>query len=289
MQRGKNFGSILVGSFNPSFYKEIALQSIRKSLKYLLLLVFLLALVLSTNYTILFKKVSAKAVKWINTTLARELEGLPEIKIENGIVSSSIEPFIRTWENNAFAFIVDTSEGEGDPISLLGNYGSAIMFTKDKLIFKTTEKGKTKLEIHTLSNIKSLKIKFGNREEGFLTLTFDGRVFHLTSEKVNRWAKLANGLTFFILLPGFFLYHLITKLSQLFLFSLFSLIAKKFAKANLSYANLLNIGILALSPPVMLATLFQLTRLSFPPFWVLYCGIYVAFLLMAVLRCRTGL
>jgi len=50
----KTFWKKIIRSFNPKFFKEIALQPLKESFKYLALLLLLLALILSFKPTINF-------------------------------------------------------------------------------------------------------------------------------------------------------------------------------------------------------------------------------------------
>jgi hypothetical protein len=60
----------------------------------------------------------------------------------------------------------------------------------------------------------------------------------------------------------------------------------KFKKLNLNYSALLNIGIFALTPPLILETLIRLSGMTFPQFGFIYYSLYIIFLLIGISKCK---
>ncbi len=273
MNEKKNIWFCFIGSFSPKFYKNIVSQSFARSFGYLSLLVLVLSLVLSVKYTLNTRVAIQKFVEWINTVFVEKIpEFLPEINIKNGKVSSPAEqPLIREWKE--FAFILDTT----GTITSLDKYKNGILLTKHTLIVKHTERSKTQTEEYDLSKVKSFKITPGEKEGEFITLNFEGRKFNLTQNNIERWSDIVVKIIFPIMVASLFFYYLLAKIFHLLLFSLLSLIVNGVTNAKLKYDNLLNIGVLALTPPVVFSVLVAVFGLKIPLFGLIYIGFIVYF------------
>ena len=236
------------------FYKEIAFQKVSKSIGYFFLFILLITLVLSMKFS--------NALIQGMGEVSKELgDRLPEIRIEDGIVSTDAqEPF--TIEEKDFIFVIDTT---GRITAIDPSYKQGILLTKKKLFYKQSE---IETREYDLSKIKS---------------------FTVNKEAMERWKKTFSRFAFPILLISLFSYFVVVKLIQIFLFSLIALIANTTTKANLKYENLFNISLFALTPPVLLATIFTLAGLWIPPFWsiFLYVAIYIVFLGGGIRSCKS--
>ncbi len=272
-----------IGSFAPKFYKQIAFQSFGRSFWYLTLLVLFISLIFSIKYTIIAREWIQEAGWWINTDFANELHDfLPEINIKDGEVSSPVEqPFIHNWKE--FAFILDTT----GKITSLVEYKNGILITKYKFIIRKTEDGKIETKEYDLSKISSLKIIPAEKEGEILGLIYKDRKFSLTDEVVDKWVGIIRRFILPIIAVSLLLYQLIAKLILLLLFSLVSLIVNKIVDAKLEYRHLLNIGVYALTPYVAMAVLFGLSNFKMPLLWLIHIGLYIAFIIFAILQSRT--
>lgn len=282
MDERKSIWFCFIGSFSPKFYKNIVSQSFARSFGYLVMLVFAVSLVLSVKYTVNTRVVTQKFVEWINAVFVEKLpEFLPEIHINNGEVSSPAEqPLVREWEK--FAFILDTT----GTITSLDKYKNGILLMKHTLVVKHTETGKTKTEEYDLSKVKLFKMTPGEKEGEFIILNFEGREFSLTQNDIERWSNIFGQAILPIMVVGLFFYYLLAKIFQLLLFSLLSLIVNGVTNSKLKYDNLLNIGILALTPSVVFSVLAEVLGLAIPLFGLIYIGLYSLFLVMAISECK---
>jgi hypothetical protein len=235
------------------FYKEIAFQRVSKSIGYFFLFIFLITLILSMKFS--------NALIQGMEELSKELgDRLPEIRIENGVVSTDAqEPFI--IEEKDFIFVIDTT---GKITTIDPSYKQGILLTKDKLV---TKKSAIETKEYNLSKIKS---------------------FTVNKEAMERWRKTSSRFAFPFLVVILFPYYIVTKLIQILFFSLIALIANTATKANLKYENLFNISLFALTPPVLLATIFILTglRIPFSLSLFLYTVIYIIFLIGGIRSCK---
>ncbi|MBU4128561.1 DUF1189 domain-containing protein, partial [bacterium] len=103
------------------FYKEIAFQKITKSIGYFFLFIFLITLVLSMKY-------STALIQGMGEVSKELGDRLPEIRIENGVVSTDVqEPF--TIEEKDFIFIIDTT---GKKTTIDPSCKQGILLTKNK-------------------------------------------------------------------------------------------------------------------------------------------------------------
>ncbi|MCD6093461.1 MAG: DUF1189 domain-containing protein [Candidatus Omnitrophica bacterium] len=280
------FWKSLVQSFNPKFYKEIAKQSFGRSFKYLILFLLLVSLLIGGKFTIALKGGMQKAEQWINENLPEKIkEYLPEqMEIKNGELSVSVEqPFIKS-ENKEFAFVIDTT----GQITSLDNYKNGLLITKTKMILKQTKPtGGVEIKEQDFAEIESLTIRRGDETRGEIAeFISPQKSFILTYDLLNRWARKLWQIAFLPIFIFLFIYFLIAKFLQLFLFSPVSLITNTLAKVELQYKDLLNIGVYALTPATFLATLFLLFNVVIPAFGLIYILIYSAFLVLGVLNSR---
>ncbi|OQX54534.1 MAG: hypothetical protein B5M48_00250 [Candidatus Omnitrophica bacterium 4484_213] len=280
------FWKSLAQSFNPKFYKEIAKQSFGRSFKYLILFLLLVSLLIGGKFAIALKGGMQKAEQWINENLPGKIkEYLPkQMEIKNGELSVSAEqPFIKS-ENKEFAFVIDTT----GQITSLDNYKNGLLITKTKMILKQTKPtGGVEIKEQDFAEIESLTIRRGDETRGeIVKFISPQKSFVLTYDLLNRWARKLWQIVFLPIFIFLFIYFLITKFLQLFLFSPVSLITNTLAKVKLQYKDLLNIGVYALTPATFLATLFLLFNVVIPAFGFIYVLIYSAFLVLGTLNCR---
>ena len=233
------------------FYKEVASQKVSKSIGYFFLFIFLITLVLSM-------KRSTALIQGMDEVSKELRDRLPEIRIEDGTVSTDAqEPFI--IEEKDFIFIIDTTEKitTVDP-----SYKQGILLTRNKLIHRQSE---IETREYDLSKIKS---------------------FTVNREAMERWRKASSRFAFPFLVAILFPYYIVVKLIHILLFSLVALIVNAVTKANLKYENLFNISLFALTPPVLLATIFTLVGFRIPFFGLLYVAIYIFFLIRGIRGCK---
>ncbi len=279
------FWKSLGQSFNPKFYKEIVNQSFGRSFKYLILFLLLVSLLIGWKFSLTLKKGMGEAEQWINENLPGKIqEYLPEqIEIKNGQLSTTAkQPFMRSFAEGEGVFIIDTT----GKVSSLDDYENGFLLTKTKMILKNIKPdGTVEIKERDFADIDSLTIRRGDEARGeIIEFISPQKSFVLTYDLLDRWARNIWRIAF---LPAFvflFIYFLIAKLIQLFLFIPVSLITNRVVNAKLEYKNLLNIGVYALTPPTFLATLFLLFNVAIPEFGLIYILIYSAFLVLGVIN-----
>ncbi len=243
------FWKSVINSFNPNSYVKITGQKFGRSFLYLFLLIITISLFLSV-------RLSSTIVHLTSEFVGKVGEKIPEIRITEGVVSVPIaQPYVYVVEN--YAFIIDTT----GQVSSLDDYDSGMLLTRDKLIYK--DKARMKTESYDLSKINSL---------------------YLTPETLNNWLRKGSKVLIPILFIILVIYYLVAKNIQLFLFSLAALLANQIKNKKLSYHELLNIGVYALTPPTLLASVMILFNLRFPLFGLIYSLLYILIIVLAVGR-----
>lgn len=239
--------SLIRSSTDFKFYKEIFQQPFGKTLRYLLSLVILVTIVLGIRYGIGFYKFSKETLKWVE-------ENAPVVEITDGIVTADVnQPYLA--EGKGFVMVIDTT---GETARISEKYKAGILLTKDRLIVKHDEVRTQEFE---LSKIKSFKL--------------DKNTF-------KKWRKLF----VYVLMPFMvvmqFFYFTIAKIVQVLLTGLVVLIFKPAVK----YSNILNICTYALTPVTILSLIVTLVSpRPIPFFWLIYLGMYIAFVTGAVKQC----
>lgn len=232
------------------FYKQAKDFQASKVMKYIFSLIFLITLILSVRYSFDISKGLGIAVDWTK-------ENLPIIEIQNGVVSVDAKQPYKIVEED-FALILDTT-GE---IASLDEYKSGILLTKNKVLYKESE---VKTETYDLSNIESVRI-----DENFMKALQKNLVW----------------IIFPFMLLGVFIYFCIARFLQIFIFSLISLATSSIVNIKLSYKQLFNIGVYAITPSVILGALLAVFLIQLPLFWIIYAGGYIIYLIMAILNCK---
>lgn len=235
------------------FYKRVKDFPISKCVKYILLLIFLITLVFTVRFTYDFGKGLDKMIEWVR-------QNIPPIEIQNGIATVDVkQPYI--VEEGGYVFIIDTT-GE---ITSLDKYEKGLLLTKGKFIVKENN---AKTQIFELAHI----IK-------------DSQKLIIDEHSLGLFRK--NVWNFF---PVFLIWHYIrlclAKFFHILFFSLVSLVTSSVIGVKLNYRQLFSIGLYAITPSVLLGILLAAFGRPLPFFGIIYSGIYIIYLIMAVTSCR---
>jgi hypothetical protein len=232
------------------FYKEVKDFQLQKSMKYIFFLILLITLTLTVRYSYDFRKGLNIAVNWA-------LQNLPPIEIQNGIASVDVRQPYRIAEED-FALIIDTTGG----ITSLDEHKKGVLLMKNKVMYKESD---IKTETYNLSNIESLKI-----DENFL----------------NSLRRNATWILFPIMFIFLYIGFCIARFLQILLFSLISVATTSISNIRLNYKQLFNIGIYAITPSTVLGALLALFGIQLPLFGIIYSGMYIIYIIMAILTCK---
>lgn len=281
----------ILNSFKPNFYREIAFLPFTKSLKYLLFLILVIALILSVKFVFDLNTVANLFYKNSQEYLPDILSQIPEIKIEAGQVSSPVkQPYI--FKKDDFSFILDTT----GKINSLDSTKEGILLTKNKLSVKTAKDGGAETEINEYDlekmRLHRLILKPGDmQKEELINLTWGDKEFSITPDWIKNFTFKITLFLFPVILLFNFLYFFVAKLFQVVFFSLASLVINATNGAKLKYSNLLNIGTYAITVPTLLSVVLLMftgiTNRAVMVFWPLaYIVIYIVFLSVAIMQCK---
>lgn len=243
------------------FYATIRDEPFRSTLFYYSLIILLATTVLTYDLYPPVRNYLFNISLWIQ-------ENLPEIEIHDGKiiriqkdgVSSLSLPYSVPQEDIGI-FILDTT-GTTDLRKIPEN--DAILLTKDKLILKKTIQDETRISSQSLSGFKSLV---------------------LNKETMAEWDKFLVTSLLPILFSIFLFYQIITKTILVFLFTIPGISLNRKIQANLSYSQLVKIGIYALSPPILYSIVLTIFHMQMPFLSFVYFGIYMLFLLGGIRAC----
>ncbi|MFH0987524.1 MAG: DUF1189 family protein [Patescibacteria group bacterium] len=285
MEKKMNFFQKITKSFNPSFSKEVRGWKAKEGLKYLFLLAFLFALIISAKNSISFYFSTRNIPENAESFFLENFKDFPEIEVEEGKVSSTTDPFLKHWsyKKGTIAFAVDTGASEQDIVSgKYSSYNEGLFLLEDRLILRTVDaNGKTSTDIYPLRDI-NLSVVFNPQKGEFLRINWEGQVFNVTPAKVSRWLTTFNLILFPFLFVFLIIFLFLAKLIQILIFSIVSLIINAIAKTGLSFKQLFNIGVFSLTLPFVLEEIVDLLSLNIPNFakfnYVLYLGLLVAWI-----------
>lgn len=242
------FASIPQSCTNFEFYKQVVNQSIGKALKYIFLLLLLVAIAMSINTVIKLQKFIKEGQIWAE-------KNVPEIKIVNGKTQVEVPQPYTVWKDENFIVMIDTT---GQYTSIDTAYRAGALLTQSKLIMKQSE---VEIREYDLSQIPQLVIN---------------------KDTISKWAKIAQVIIWIVIPIGTYLYLIVAKWFQIALFSLFTLSLNNTMKTNLKYPQLLSLGIYALTGPLILDLIYAIVGRPNPIFLWIYIAVYVIYLFMAV-------
>lgn len=271
----------IIKSFNPKVYKELAKQKVIKSFAFLSLLAVLVSAGLSWGYANYAKKLLPGINSWLRDNLAQISFDLPDIEIKDGLLIQPKEYYAKQW-GDKFSFVIEPSQKK--VFLLLEDYDNAIVLTETRLIVKNTKPDSKEFQIKTyeLKEIKSMK--FSAIEKGVRVSVVDNS-FDVTPDSIDKFFRKLSKILYPFIFIWIGILYFFTKVVQVLFFSVFSFIVNKNLKKPLTYKNLINIGIYALTAPTALALIKELLNLKIPLFGLIYISIYVIYLFLGIKHC----
>jgi hypothetical protein len=236
-------------------YRDLAVST---SLKHLLKLVALLALVLAICAIPALQDGMDKFAHRFD-------EGRPDFSIHDGkIVTRAQQPF--SWGNNDLRFILDTTGAVTTPDS---NAAYGVLFTTDSFLYWVTFTNAPAPVVST--RLQSL--------HGFPDGVVNGEYFHNLSRALI-WLLIPLAWLLLVLLG------MLGCLIQAYLFSMVASFMERSMPAPLQLHQLLNIAIHACTPAAIVVTVYTAFRLHDLNLWMVYLIVYGIFLIGATSACR---
>ena len=236
-------------------YRDLAVTT---SLKHLLKLIALLALVLTISGI-------PTARDGMERFVQRFDAGRPDFSIHDGkIVTQAQQPF--SWGDDNLRFILDTTGAVTTPNT---NAAYGVLFTADSFLYWVTVTNPPTPVVST--RLQSLR--------GFPDGAVNGEYFH----------NLSRALLWLLVPLGWLLLVLVGMLScliQAYLFSMMASFMERSMPSPLALPQLLNIAIHASTPAAIVVTVYTTARLHDLNLWMVYLIVYGIFLIGATSACR---
>jgi hypothetical protein len=250
-------------------YRDVALTA---SLKYLLKLIMLLALVLAISAV-------PPALERIDAFARRFDDRRPEFAIKDGkIVSQAPQPY--SWGTKDVRFILDTTGAVTTPDS---NATAGVLFTADSFLYWLTPTNDSVLAWAASTN--------GTTNATMIISTPPQSLHRFPDAVVNGdfFRHLIRAMLWLLVPLGWLvlvLFGMLSCLLQAYLFSVVASFMERSMPAPLQLPQLLNIAIHACTPAAIVVTLYSIMRLHDLSLWLVYLIIYGIFIIGASIACR---
>jgi hypothetical protein len=226
-------------------YRYFLRQGAGKAVLYLLLLATLIGAV---TYIPLIGTLN-RAIDEIITNFDSTV---PEFTFSNGELNVEGKMPLRLGADD-YPIIVDTSSNPDE--SILEDYDSAIMFTKDKMIQKTY----VNRQVTNLSALKGITFTKAN-----------------IKEMLPMMKPMVTVAIIFVVI-----FFIISKFFDAFIFSLIGMIINSVRKTKMSYQSIFKISVFSLTLPILICTLLTIL-LHAPYMWLLYSVIAAVYIYGAI-------
>lgn len=246
-------------------YRDLALTT---SLKHLLKLIMLLALVLAISAI-------PPALHAIDEFARRFDDHRPDFSIQDGkVVSHERQPY--SWGSRDARFILDTTGAVTTPDS---NATSGVLFTADTFLYWVTPTNDSLLALAASTNATTIISTHPQSLRGFPDGVVTGDYFrHLIRTML--WLLVPIGWLVLVLV------WMLSCLLQAYLFSAVASFLERSMPAPLQLPQLLNIAIHACTPAAIVVTIYAAMRLHHLNLWLVYLIVYGIFLIGASIACR---
>jgi hypothetical protein len=184
---------------------------------------------------------------------------VPQITISGGKASIQEQQpyYIETGEKD-LVLAIDTREGkEKDALDYLKDVSTGAVLTRDSVVTKS----QGQIRIIPLKEMPDVVVNSKN-------------VRHV----VKKYLPLAGSLILLVIM----LYFLVIKPLQAIIFALLPYLAARSYAVALTYGEAVKIAAVAMVPPVALDLLFNLSGINIPLAFIIYFGLYIALLILAV-------
>jgi hypothetical protein len=234
------------------FYKSIKENKFSRSFVYLLLLFLIIYFINGTRTFIATRIGVDELVAGISTSI-------PEFRLENGEFSFEGEMPYYISSSTDEAFVIDTTGKVNE--SVLRDVSSGMLITKNMVYVKRSDIETREFSLTELEGIT------------------------ITKQKVLEFLPKLSWIVFIFIAFGF-IFVLGWKLLNAVILALLGLVVNAAMKGNLKYKNMLNISIYALTLPMLLQLAVNLYGYPFPSFGLIYWGISILYVVMAVRACK---
>ena len=236
--------------FSKELYRDVGLCWKGVGFAYLLLL-------LTVCWIPTMVKIHVGFSDFINNEVPPFIEQVPDITITDGEASIQ-EPqpyYIKAPDSNDVIAIIDTT----GTTESLEDANAICLLTRTNVIWRQNE-----FETRTvdLSNVKN---------------------FVLDSDRIMGWLHIAEKFLVIVMYPFALLGSYLYRIVQALIYAAVGLLFASWCKVSLSYAALLRLAIVAVTPCIIVGTVLGLVATSLP--WYLYPAAALAYLFFGVWAC----
>ena len=231
--------------FSKDLYVDVGLEWGGKGLGYLFLL-------LAVCWIPVFVKLDMALSDFVNNEAPKVVSQIPAITITNGqaLVDVSQPYYINVPDTNVVLFIIDTT-GE---ITSIDNTKAIGLMTKTQVIVKRSE-----VETQTFS--------FSEVEE-----------FHLDQDRVTGWLNTTKRVVAPAMYPVALVVSYIYRVVQVLFYAAIGLAFAALSRARLTYTEVVRLTAVALTPCILLNTLFLLADVTLPAARLVYFLVAMGYL-----------
>ena len=237
MKRYTIFQAPIMAFFSSSFYRDVGLNWKGIGFAYLLLLLAVCCIIISIPIHFSF-------VDLVDNKAPLITPQIPPIKIINGEASVDVvQPYeIINSESGKVFGLIDTT---GKVVSMEGTE-ARILLTKSNVIYKKNDGTTTGFDFKMVKN------------------------FTLDQQKVSNWLKAfrnygAACVFLFIVIVNFVL-----RIVQVLIYAAIGLFFAKWCKTSQPYRTLLRLSVMAITPIIIVTTIFEIANITIPLRWLLF-------------------
>jgi hypothetical protein len=244
------------GSFNG--YRDIRDQPVSSSIKYLLQLMALLALIVLASFVPWLLNWSENCARWAD-------KNFPAFRIEQDKVVTDVAQPYRAG-GPKFLFILDTTGKVTEPDA---SAAQGLLVMADSFLFWM------KPDKDASASVFSQRQSLRGFPEGAVTGDYFMRIIHAFL-----WVGVPLGLISLVIIGA------VTALLQAYLFSFVASLSEQRMPAPLQLRQLFNIAIHAVTPAAIIFTVYLALRLEGLDLWLIYLIAYGIFLVGATNACH---
>ncbi len=222
-------------------YINFADEKISSSIKYVLKLVFIFALIITIALTY-------KVVEEANNMISEFKEECPEFKIENNnlIVEGENNRIIKSDQYGYFGLIVDTNKDKLSDIEETLNYQRVVAVLKDRIIIKSVDNVESSLTYEQLEQRYGISNINKNKIVEFLS--------------ANNMTKIYIAFSIILLICSYIIY-LTQIIFDILLLSLISYLLSRIIGIKFKYKSIFNISVYALTLSIILCLVYMVINL----------------------------
>jgi hypothetical protein len=223
MKKYSIFHIPVLSFFSKELYRDVGLNW--KGVNFLYL--FLLLAVCLAPTTI---KIYIGFTNFVDNEAPAFVEQVPEITINDGKVSiNETQPYyIKDPDSGKVLVVIDTT----GQITSLKDTDALCLLTEDKII---TRKSKSENRTYDLSNVKA---------------------FAVDSERITGWLNIAGKFLVIFVYPFGLLVSYVVRIVQALIYAAIGLLFASMCKVTLSYPALLRLAVVAMTPGLLVKTIF---------------------------------